>query len=188
MKNVAIAVFGLAVLVLPTAAFADVQPIITLNGGSVSFPSGGTYSEPGYTATDVIDGDITSSVVVSGSINANVPGDYHLFYDVTDSLGFTAITRDRIVSVFGLGGADPCTFNRSCPCPINGDPITGDPKALKSCMVANYPKLTDGSTLVCRLRPLFPDEIDAHSGVQCAKDQAGFGVMKILPNGTEITL
>lgn len=186
MKNVAIAVFGLAVLVLPAAALA--APVITLTGGSVSFQQGSSYQEPGYSASDAVDGDLTSFVSVINNILANVPGSYHVNYSVTNSASETT-DATRSVEVIGFGGmADPCTYNGSCPCPINGDPITGDPKALKSCMVAKYPKLTDGSTLVCRLRPLFPDEIDAHSGVQCAKDQAGFGVMKILPNGTEITL
>jgi len=62
------------------------KPIITLNGSSeMSIYVGTTYSEPGYSATDNCDGDISSKVVANGSVNSNVVGTYEIVYTVTDN-------------------------------------------------------------------------------------------------------
>lgn len=45
------------------------------------------YNEPGYKAMDNVDGDLTSSVVVSGTVDINTIGNYELVYTVTDSNG-----------------------------------------------------------------------------------------------------
>ena len=64
------------------------KPKISLSGkSSMVIDVGGPYNEPGYTATDNYDGDITGKVSVSGSINLNVPGVYTLTYSVKDSHG-----------------------------------------------------------------------------------------------------
>ncbi len=78
---------------------------------------------------------------------------------------------------------NPCMWNGTCPCPISADPIAGNRAEWKSCVMQKYPKLADGSTLVCRLTPV----IDPTKPV-CAKDQAGFGITKFLTNGLEIPL
>lgn len=63
-------------------------PEITLNGKNFVYVSlGESYSEPGYTAVDNIDGDLTSSVVVSGKVDTKNTGVYELIYEVSDSSG-----------------------------------------------------------------------------------------------------
>ena len=84
---------------------SEVAPVITLLGeSSITIPQGSTYNDPGYTATDHKDGDLTSSVVVQGSVDRYTKGTYRITYDVTDSAGFQANQVSRIVTV-----TDPIT-------------------------------------------------------------------------------
>mgnify|MGYP003671993064 CR=1 FL=1 len=63
------------------------KPVITLLGNSVvSLPQGCAYTESGYMAFDNLNKNITSSVLVSGSVNVNVIGQYILTYSVKDDL------------------------------------------------------------------------------------------------------
>ncbi len=52
----------------------------------------------GVSSSDVEDGDLTSSISLSGSINNNVPGDYVLTYSVVDSDN-NIVSVDRTISV-----------------------------------------------------------------------------------------
>jgi hypothetical protein len=52
----------------------------------VSLPQGCAYTESGYTAFDNLNKNITSAVLVSGSLNVNVIGQYILTYRVKDDL------------------------------------------------------------------------------------------------------
>lgn len=76
-------------------------PIINLKGYNVEYvdyPEG--YIEPGYTAIDKFDGNITSAVKVSGTVNSNIPGAYTLTYQVTNSHNkTTTVTRTVIVQL-----------------------------------------------------------------------------------------
>ena len=62
--------------------------------------------DPGATAVDDIDGDITDKVVVSGSVNSTVVGTQTISYSVADRAGNSAsVTRTVIVGVNeGTGG------------------------------------------------------------------------------------
>ena len=69
----------------------SVKPEITLKGKEkVSVSIFETFTDPGYTAVDNKDGDVTSKVTTSGEVNTNVPGTYSLEYTVTDKSGNTA--------------------------------------------------------------------------------------------------
>jgi len=57
-----------------------------------------TYIEVGATAVDDIDGDITSTVIVSGQVDTATIGEYTITYSVTDQAGNTS-TIDRKVQV-----------------------------------------------------------------------------------------
>lgn len=84
-----------------TVNVVDTQvPVITLTGGNtIDHPIGQLFVDPGYTATDVADGDITGSVVVSGTLDINTEGTYILSYDVQDTAGNNATTVTRTVNV-----------------------------------------------------------------------------------------
>ena len=80
-------------------------PEITLTGGSRIFIKlGESYSEPGYSATDNADGDITAKVEVSGSVDTNKVGAYYIKYTSTDSSNNTT-TKTRTIFVYALQGS-----------------------------------------------------------------------------------
>lgn len=79
--------------------YDPVPPEITLSGdSSITLPYGKTYEEPGYSAFDNCDGDLTARVQVSGSVNTSKAGTYKLYYTVEDSYGNTD-TEVRTVRV-----------------------------------------------------------------------------------------
>lgn len=84
-----------------TVTVADYQPpVITLNGEKNLYLKVGTaYQESGYTATDNFDGNITSKVSVSGSVDTSKMGYNTLVYTVSDSSGLIA-TATRSVFVY----------------------------------------------------------------------------------------
>ena len=64
------------------------KPSITLDGDSyINLYVSDSYQEPGYHALDNCDGDITSLVEVSGSVNTSSVGVYTISYKVSDSSG-----------------------------------------------------------------------------------------------------
>lgn len=79
----------------------NTAPVITLVGpASTSINLGTAYADPGVTALDNINGNISASVVRTGSINQNVSGTYTLYYNVTDASGnvATQVTRTVVVN------------------------------------------------------------------------------------------
>lgn len=74
---------------------ADQPPEIYLKGDTeYSLAVGSIFEDPGYTAEDIMDGDLTHAVAVEGTVNWLLPGTYSINYSVTDSSGNTAsVTR-----------------------------------------------------------------------------------------------
>lgn len=70
-------------------------PVITLNGSvTITLKVGGKYTELGAKATDDKDGDLTSKIIITGTVNTAVAGTYTITYTVNDSAGnVTKITR-----------------------------------------------------------------------------------------------
>ena len=92
-------------------------PIITLTGGEMSFIlAGENYSEPGCTATDFRDGDLSADVIVSGDVDGNIPGIYTLKYSITNSIGVEAV-KERIIYVIPKQGSAPDPDNVGLPTP-----------------------------------------------------------------------
>jgi len=79
-----------------------IAPVITLNGNAtVNILVGDTYIDAGATALDNIDGDITSSIVITSPANMSTAGTYTITYNVSDSSGNHAqqVTRTVIVGL-----------------------------------------------------------------------------------------
>ncbi len=83
-------------------------PQITLTGDNPLDLEVGTlqYSDPGYTANDNVDGDLTSQVTLDSSqLDLNTIGSYQVSYSVQDSAGNTA-TENRTVNVIATTSSD----------------------------------------------------------------------------------
>lgn len=75
-------------------------PVITIIGPSVlTIPVGSGYSDAGATASDNYDGDITSRVTSTGTVDTSHVGKYEMAYNVSDAHDKAAITKIRTVYV-----------------------------------------------------------------------------------------
>jgi subtilisin family serine protease len=83
-----------------------VAPVITLNGSpALTLTLNQTFTDPGATALDAIDGDVTSKIIVSGVVNTLVSGIYVLTYTVSDTALNTAqATRTVTIQPQSSGG------------------------------------------------------------------------------------
>ncbi len=63
----------------------------------MTVPAGSAFTDPGATATDLVDGAV--AVLVEGAVNTAVPGTYTLTYTATDAAlnRGTAIRRVTVV-------------------------------------------------------------------------------------------
>jgi ELWxxDGT repeat protein len=104
-------------------------PVITLIGGDTTLAIGTTYTDAGASANDNMDGDITSSIVISGdTVNTAIPGNYVIRYDVNDSTGNKANQQTRIVTVtnnkpVALGNAYTINEDTNLTRPLQGSDI-----------------------------------------------------------------
>ena len=87
-------------ILLESSGPDTVAPIITISGDSViNLLVGDTYTEQGATATDNVDGDLTSSIIVSGTVDTNIAGTYIVNYNVSDAANNAANQVSRTVNV-----------------------------------------------------------------------------------------
>ncbi len=83
-----------------------IPPTLTLKGDrEMTIQAGSDYNDPGYTAEDNVDGDLTSKVTVEGSVNTYSAGTYTLTYTVKDNYGNEA-SDTRTVTVEPVRQAD----------------------------------------------------------------------------------
>jgi hypothetical protein len=81
-------------------------PTITMTGTSpVTVEAGSTYIDAGATASDIVDGDLTSSIVVTSTVNTAVPGSYTVTYDVSDTAGNTSTASRTVIVVNAVNNA-----------------------------------------------------------------------------------
>jgi hypothetical protein len=75
-------------------------PVITMKGDSpYYFSKDSLYVDPGATALDETDGDITSKIAVINNVNTTVIGTYQVKYNVSDNAGNAAAEVVRTVDV-----------------------------------------------------------------------------------------
>ena len=82
----------------PTAA-PNAAPVLTLIGDDPLFypAQPGGYEDPGCTAIDDRDGDITAKIECAADVNAFHTGEGSVTYSVTDSDGMTATITRRVI-------------------------------------------------------------------------------------------
>ena len=77
----------------------DIPPVLKLKGNQITEMSyGKEYKEPGFTALDEYDGDITERVQTQGDIDNETYGEYIITYRVTDNSNNTTEVN-RIVKI-----------------------------------------------------------------------------------------
>ena len=79
----------------------DTAPVIMLLGDNPMYLTvGDAYVEPGATATDDRDRDLSRDIVIGGNIvDTSVAGTYEVTYDVKDAVGNAADRKTRVVNV-----------------------------------------------------------------------------------------
>ena len=76
-----------------------IPPVITiLDSNTIQIYEGNSYYDPGATALDDIDGDITENIETTSDVDINIIGTYSVVYVVSDVAGNTS-TSTRVVSV-----------------------------------------------------------------------------------------
>ncbi|SEP83994.1 protein of unknown function [Hyunsoonleella jejuensis] len=91
--------FESTIMVLDTEA-----PLIALVGdATINVTLGDTFTDPGATALDEVDGDITANIVVGGdTVDTSTEGTYVITYNVSDSQGNAADEVERTVIVSAI--------------------------------------------------------------------------------------
>jgi MYXO-CTERM domain-containing protein len=80
-------------------------PVITMLGNvTMTLVVGDTFTDPGVTAIDAVDGSLTNDIVVTGSVDASVVDTYILTYNVADAAGNLAeeVSRTVVVEPFPI--------------------------------------------------------------------------------------
>lgn len=78
-----------------------VYPELKLVGGVVEVPFQAPYIEPGFTATDIRDGNIEEYVLIDNPVDTNVLGEYTITYTIKDEAGNTVV-KTRTVRVVDI--------------------------------------------------------------------------------------
>lgn len=115
-------VIGAGTLVFTGCGDDDLSsPVIVLVGDDPFIVVlGGTYADPGVTATDNEDGDVTANVTTDASaVNEDVVNKYEVTYSVTDKAGNTG-TATRDVWVAAVKTSYTGTYNVTETCSDGG--------------------------------------------------------------------
>ncbi len=88
-------------ITVTTSIVDTTPPVITLTGSdSVVLQLGQPpYEDPGATANDNVDGDITDKIVVVSNVDTSIAGTYQITYNVTDAAGNAAEEKVRTLTV-----------------------------------------------------------------------------------------
>lgn len=151
--------FGNTATVTRTIHYVDPGlPDIQLQGGQTAFiMAGDNYMEPGYTAVDKEDGDVTPSVVVEGAVDNLNSGVYTLKYTVTNSRGMTA---NKIRTIYVI----PTQKSEETP-PADGEQTPPEGEQEEQPPVVELP--TGGTTIEPNGKVIyltFDDGPSAHTG------------------------
>jgi hypothetical protein len=84
----------------------DTPPVLTLSGDAeIKLCQGASYNELGASSADSREGNLTSSIEITGSVNETVPGAYEITYKSSDVAGNIA-TSSRFVTVLASDSSE----------------------------------------------------------------------------------
>ena len=112
-----ISLFGASIFLTSCSKDEDtIAPILSLLGDAdITIAKDAIWSDPGFTASDDEDGDITSKVTTSGTVDVTTPGHYHITYTVSDEAGNTS-SVERSVTVSWTGAQLAFNYNADEDC------------------------------------------------------------------------
>lgn len=89
--------------------YREEAPVLKLEGDkTVHVDAGHQFVDPGFAALDIVDGDISGTVTVSGDYDIYIPGNYTISYSVTDSDGNTTrVLRKLVVDLVRQTDTEP---------------------------------------------------------------------------------
>jgi len=102
------------VIVAAPVAPANTPPVITILGANpLTIDVNTTFTDPGATASDAEDGNLTPKIIASGTVITTAIGTYTVTYTVTDSgaLTTTATRTVNVVAASDGGSVTPCTLS-----------------------------------------------------------------------------
>ncbi|MFL0801971.1 MAG: DUF5011 domain-containing protein [Agarilytica sp.] len=106
-------------------------PVLSLLGDNpMDLSIGETFNDPGATATDDVDGDITANITISGSADTSTVGSYTLTYNVSDAAGNIATPLIRTINVTPDDTAPVITLNGDVVMDVTIDSVFIDPGAI----------------------------------------------------------
>ena len=86
----------------------DTKPVITLNGPDVYYhPYRTNFTDPGAQAYDLVDGNLTDQITITGEVNPFELSEFEMIYRVTDGMGNEADPAIRKVVI------DDSSFDRT---------------------------------------------------------------------------
>jgi hypothetical protein len=87
------------------------RPVVTLIGPAyLLYTTGFPWVDPGATAMDEEDGDLTEGIVRTGELDMNTVGEYTLTYSVTDSGRYFPPYVEHILTLFHIECSGPNTI------------------------------------------------------------------------------
>lgn len=129
---------------------ADVTaPVITLNGNAVdSVEVCGSYTDMGATSFDNIDYNITSGIVVTGTVDAMTIGTYTITYTSTDAANNTATETRTVYVVDRTAPEVTVNFTESKFRVCKGNAFTAPTATAADCADSSPTLVNDGATVV----------------------------------------
>jgi len=86
-----------------TPAVSDTTPpeVVLVGAAAIQINEGDMFTDPGATAADDTDGDVTAKIVTTGLVDVATPGLYTLTYTATDAAG-NKNSASRVVTIVAL--------------------------------------------------------------------------------------
>ena len=137
-------------------------PVVTLTGeSSVYLASGATYVDEGATATDNVDGDLTSNIETTSNVDTSVGGIYTVTHTVTDTSG-NMHSASRTVYADPEGCGDCKFYTTYCAQGVN-TPIDGKYAIYAPAATMAEWKTNGGTTITGELYFCNGNRIDGYS-------------------------
>ncbi|MEK7642663.1 MAG: immunoglobulin-like domain-containing protein [Patescibacteria group bacterium] len=105
---------------LPPAPTNNPPTLILLGDNPMSVFLNSQFTDPGATATDTEDGDLTHRIATSTNLNTSIEGNYTITYSVADSKG-ASVSTNRVVNVI------PRVITHTCSLPNSLSDTTVEP-------------------------------------------------------------